>query len=754
MKYSVLLCALMFAASSWSQCTFSIQGKVIDQHDGSWIRDARITLKGEGKGTYSDSLGFYKIDQICAGAHVLQVSHHLGCEPLKLELVLTKDTLVDLQIEFHFLEIEDMEVNFYRFDRALENQQELKEEDRRASASQNLGNQLAKMPGVEVLSTGASVSKPVIRGLHSNRVLVWNNGVRQEGQQWGGEHGPEVDPFFYSDISVIKGPGSIRYGADAMGGVVRASLDTWQEKKGYFFHSQSGLTSNGQQGFQSVLLGNQSKRFPAFKWKIGGSSKIAGDQHTADYLLTNTGFRELNLLSFLIYEKGKNKWTFNYTQFNTELAVLKASHLGNLSDLQQAIKADRPLVEEPFSYAIQAPKQQINHHIARLSWKHQFSSKWDLEVDGSQQFNNRLEYDVHSKNGEADFQLNLTTYQGNVILSCKLNERNSIEMGTNGQYQENKRAGRFLVPNFKQTNAGSFVQWNRTTNKWTTVAGVRYDKIQQTAFTYLKDSLINKAKEFSGLSGNVGASRSFGHHWLVKEKFSYGWRMPNISELYSNGLHHGAAAIEVGNEQLTEEQMLAHQTSAAFKSRRFRAELDLYQYYFLNYIYLNPADQFVLSIKGAFPEFTYQQTEAFFNGLEAQISFDWTKWFIQNLNYTMVRAIDLQARNFLYGIPADRMASELICLLPFWEGKLRLNNIFVAKQNRVEMNADFADTPDGYYLLNLDFSAQLPTKKGAYFINLGVQNLTNSAYRSYLSRYRYFADNLGRNFTMTFTIKL
>lgn len=754
MKYSVWLCVMILSFSAWSQCDFTLTGKVYDLHDGKVISDARITLKNEGKGAYSDSLGYYQIPNLCSGEHQLVVSHHLGCEPLKMSFTLEADTNINLFIEFHLLELDDMEASHFRLNRNLENEAQLNTEDRRSLASQNLGNQLSKLPGVSVISTGSSVSKPVVRGLHSNRVLVWNDGVRQEGQQWGGEHGPEVDPFFYSDISVVKGPGEIRYGADAMGGIVRASLDNWPKDKAFFFNSQSGFASNGRQGFQSLLLGGQVPKMKGLKWKVGSSAKMAGDQQTAQYYLTNTGYRELNVLALVVYEKNKNKWQAQYSQFNTELGVLKASHLGNLSDLKQAISSDRPLVEEPFSYTIQSPKQQINHEIVKLAWDYRFSSKLKLETDASRQFNNRLEYDADSKEGEVDFQLNLITYQANSNLNWKLNDQHVFDFGFQLQYQENKRAGRFLVPNYKQKNAGIYGQWKRTTNKWITEAGIRMDMAQQSAFSYIKDSLVTKSKQYDGLAGNLGVSRVFGHHWVLKERVSYRWRMPNISELYSNGLHHGAAAIEVGNENLTEEEMFAHQTSAQFKSKRFQANVDLYQYYFLNYIYLKPGDVFVLSIKGAFPEFAYEQTKALVNGFEAECSYEWSSWLEQGISYAMVRAIDLEQKAFLFGIPADQISSELIFSLPFWESKLKVNNQWVSKQNRVEPGVDFAPTPEGYFLMDVDFGMQIPSRKGAYYLNFGITNLTNSAYRSYLSRYRYFADNLGRNFTLTFTINL
>ncbi|MBU2018364.1 MAG: TonB-dependent receptor [Bacteroidetes bacterium] len=757
MKATMLLLALFFSTIVFSQCNLTISGQVIDIHDNSIVEQAKISLKGYNSGAYSDSLGRYSIPNLCPGSYQIIVSHHLGCKPLRFEFNLKQDTVLNLNIEFHLLELHDVNADAYVLDRSVSSETELSVRSQTLNAGKTLGDMLGEIPGISTFNTGVSISKPIIRGMHSNRLILLNNGVRQEGQQWGGEHAPEVDGLLNESLSVVKGASAVRYGPEAFGGVVKVSPGDWGDQN-WSGKSSVGAVSNGRMYFGSTRLENNSIRFKGLHFRAGVSYKKSGDQNTPTYILSNTGYEEFNYFGQIGYQKGKHSFDAFHSQFTTTLGILAASHLGNLTDLKQAISNETPLIIDPFTYDIKAPSQQIEHSISKLAYAYIRNPKQQIELDYSFQFNNRLEIDEGQDNSQSpDFQLNLSTHQLNVAAEQKFSKGVKIEIGMNGQYQENKGVGRFLIPNYVKQNVGAFLIYAKKWDYWALESGVRVDNFYLQSFYFEEKELVKPILTFSKPSANLGLSRLFGHHWIVRSNAAYSWRPPSISELYSNGLHHGAAAIEIGDKSLKEESVFSLQTSGEFKSNRLTAQVELYQYYFNNYIFLNPSNEFVLTIKGAFPEFRFKEIEAFYSGVESWVNFKWYKWLSQEVSHSLVRVIDLTNKAFVVGIAPDYLQNEFQ-FTPQLKKKnintfLAISNSYRSKQNRVEENADYALPPDGVFLINIKSQTSFEKNGRTFVLSGSVENLLNTKYRSYLNRYRYFSDEIGRSFRLNFQIK-
>ena len=444
MKIIIYCCFLIVSINMLyaQECNIRIRGEVTDRHDGHPIPSAKIYIKGTNVQTETDSSGFYQLDGLCSGLIQLVCFHHVGCEPERKEILLIENTQVDFSIEYHLLELEEANVVYYVLDNSPISIVKMSEIDKLNGAGKTLGEQLTQIPGVQTLSTGASISKPVIHGLHSNRIVLMNNGVRQEGQQWGSEHAPEIDPFLSTEMSVVKGASAVKYGPEALGGVLLMDPSPWTLKKGWKSDFLTGFYSNGRQGFGSLKIENNSKKISGLSFRGHGSIKKSGNISAPNYSMGNTGFLEYNFSVASRYIFGKNSFEVFYSQFNTKLGIFAGSHIGNLSDLQAAFVAKEPLVKSEFTYAIVPPSQTISHELLKADYQRKWNQRQQSSLAYSRQINDRSEYDADQKTSTAneelvpDFRLRLTTNAIDFIHKSKWGEKLETQIGTQLTYQK------------------------------------------------------------------------------------------------------------------------------------------------------------------------------------------------------------------------------------------------------------------------------------------------------------------------------
>ena len=255
----VLFLAMSLMQYAQNQCDLSISGRIIDEHDGSALSFANIQVIGQGIATMSDTSGVYSLSKVCPGRLILACSH-VGCETIYDTLHVTKNTEHNFYPEHHMELLNMVSINEERKRESVALiETQVPELERKLG--QTLGQALEGITGVNNLSTGATISKPIVHGLHSNRLLVMNNGVRQEGQQWGNEHAPEIDQAVADELAVIKGASSVKYGPDAIGGVVIVNPKPMPDS----FGVGGGVTlvgqSNGLGGNTSAYLDGKFKIF-------------------------------------------------------------------------------------------------------------------------------------------------------------------------------------------------------------------------------------------------------------------------------------------------------------------------------------------------------------------------------------------------------------------------------------------------------------------------------------------------------------
>ena len=284
----------LMAQQNEKDCVYTLRGKVIDKHNKEVLPYATIVIKNTKFAANTDSLGVFNFNNLCAGHYTL-ISSHLDCENVQMEVNLYENTEIDILQEHHAKELQQLVIAAQRTPAQQSlNMSTLDIREMAISSGKPLGEMLKGITGVNSLQTGSSISKPIIHGLHSNRIIIMNNGVRQEGQQWGSEHGPEIDPFVADKISVIKGAAGVRYGPDALAGVVLIEPNALRDSAGYDAILHLVGASNGLQGTTSGIFNGNIKQLNGLNFRLQGTLKQAGNSNTPDYYLKNTGFTEKN----------------------------------------------------------------------------------------------------------------------------------------------------------------------------------------------------------------------------------------------------------------------------------------------------------------------------------------------------------------------------------------------------------------------------------------------------------------------------
>lgn len=751
--------------SQTDTCKSSLSGKVLDNHDRTPLEYASIYIVELNKGTSSDSKGFYKIENICDGAYTIKISH-IGCTSIEDKITVRGNTIKNFYPEHHAEILNGIEVTAEKpIEQTTQVKNEVSDEKLNQSKGQSLGDALKNITGVNTLNTGNSISKPVIHGMHSNRILILNNGIRQEGQQWGIEHAPEVDPFIANKISVIKGANSIRYGSDAIAGVVLVETKPMRDSAGIGGEVNVVGMSNGKGGTTSAYLEGNFNKIKAFSWRVQGTLKQSGNISAPKYILINTGVKEYNFSYSLGWKKEKYGVELFYSQFNTTLGIFSASHIGNLTDLNYAFSSPVPLETGPFTYDLKRPYQHIEHELFKLKSYFYTGSKGKLLFTYARQYNLRYEYDKHTPLNDSlkalnrpDLQFEITSHSADLVWEHNTFKNFSGSIGLTTITQGNTYEGRALIPNFRNYSGGLFwiERWRK--KKFELEGGIRYDykwlKIYR--YQYIGNAtyeLVTPLHIFHNVTLNLGTIYRVDS--ILNFSFNLGtaWRAPNVSELYSNGLHHGAAAIEYGNDSLSSERTYNAIFAMRFTpNKRLRVEASPYVHYFDNFIYRQPSLSPVLTIRGAYPAFYFKQANTFLWGCDFNISHNLIKSFEISGKASLLRAKNLSENNWLIMMPADRFETEITYR---FKKRKRLNVsyvsasvLYVNKQWRVPVNIDFAPPPSNYYLLNIHTSIITKIKNQDVEFGISIFNALNQSYRDYLDRFRYYTDAMGRNIVL------
>jgi iron complex outermembrane recepter protein len=754
--------AVMHAVCLAQECDGQLQVRIVDAHTHTAVPKARLLVDGK-KHVEADSLGFALLTDLCPESIVLTCIPHFGCEPVEAIVQFPFDSLFVFSVEVHDEELDEQIVTAYRFNRDPRAVMSVDPSDLSAVRGSTLGDQVERIPGVTALRTGSNIVKPVINGLHSNRVVVVNNGVRQEGQQWGSEHAPEIDPNLASSLSVVQGASGLEYGPDAIGGALIVEPEPLRYRLPSAGWVKAGAATNGRALSSAALLGGSLFKNGNFAYRAHASGRMNGTLAAPDYLLANTAANEYSFSAAAGYKGTRFEADYFYSSFTTHLGIFAGSHIGNLTDLQAAIAGEEPKYQGEHTYEILNPKQFVQHQLNRAKLVYRWTEKVSTSLTAGYQYNLRREYDTHKAYNDSiaalglpDFELNLWTTTADLGNEWRHGERWTSRFGASLFSQDNAYAGRFFIPNFRKLQYGAWYLLRFAGKKWNAEAGARFDRSALKVYYYEGAALQTPERNFSGISSSVGFSRLLGHHWNVRLNAGTAWRPPSVNELYSKGLHHGAAAIENGNAGLQTERSLQLQTGVHYKSGFAEIELNAFANRMNGYISLIPSFPPALTIAGAFPVFGYRQLDAMLSGVNFSADLRFLRIMSWSLRGSLLNAVSLDNDSLLYGIPYNRITSSLGLRVKRgerWQLFAEISGQMVFARDRASFIPDYAADPDGYFLLGGSLGVDWFAKeKQKIQVVLTGSNLLNTRYRDYLNRFRYYADELGTNLNLTIRV--
>mgnify|MGYP002145760704 CR=1 FL=1 len=759
-----LLCALLVTGISKAQCVFELKGVVRDADTREPLGYSNIVIVELQRGASSDEDGKFVIKGLCAGTYTVHVSH-LSCESREMKIKLDSSQVINFMLPHNANELKEICIAVEK--KREQTTQALTEIEGRSldkTRGESLGESLKAVTGVSALKTGSSVSKPIIHGMHSNRVLILNNGIRQEGQQWGSEHAPEIDPFIASRLTVIKGASAVRYGSDAIAGVILVEPAPLPDTAGISGELNLVGYSNNREGVVSGIVQQNFSKLKPLSWRLQGTLKKGGTVKTPDYYLKNTGYEEKNFSAAAGWNSSQYGIEVFYSQFNTKTGIFSGSHIGNLTDLMAAFNRDEPLETTSFNYRIDRPYQVSEHELFKLkAWL--FTGKTGkLSLVAARQYNLRYEYDKHRPLNDELAALNLpeltyeiTSQSADLIWEHEQWAGIKGQIGISGMHQGNTFEGRMFIPNYVNNTAGIFVIERWKQNKLELEAGARFDTKALTIYERESTGVRSIPFNYTNVSGTAGAVYEFTEHAKVSLNAGTAWRSPGVNELFSDGLHHGAAAIEKGDSSLVPERSINLVAAVNIHDhRKFAIEVSGYYHLIQNFIYLNPELPPSLTIHGAFPTFYYRQTDATFRGVDLMGKYQVAKGASLHFRADILRAYNEDLHQYLALMPADHYETGVDLALPsqgvFSESYAGVSFDVTAKQGKVSDDADYVKAPDGYTLLNAEAGTTITIKSFKAVISIAAQNILNTRYRNYLNRFRYYADDEGRNISVKLKI--
>jgi iron complex outermembrane recepter protein len=765
-RWSFLFMTIVFMSTyltvnaQGQNCKLVLSGNVIDASNNAPLEKAVVEIKELGLKFVTDVKGQYHFYDLCAGNYTIVVNH-ISCDSVVLKTAVQRNQIKNFRLPHSFNQLETVSVRSKKDLMVNTIREELSAKAIEKTRGQSLGEILKQVNGVAVLQTGSTIFKPVIHGLHSQRILLVNNGVRLESQQWGTDHAPEIDPFIADKFTVLKGAGALRYGSDAIAGAVLIEPKPLLKQAGKNAEFNSTYFSNNRQYVFNGMYEASPLNLPEFSYRIQATYKKGGNARTPDYWLYNTGLEEFNYSATAGYRKNRFNTELFFSSFQTALGIFMGAHVGNLTDLQNAIQSKKPIQNiDQFSYEILRPRQSVQHTTVKSKSQYLLLNDHKINLILSYQSNVRQEYDRALLSPRPELDLNITTTLVDLNYESASSKKRQYAFGTNAMLQENVWTGsRFFIPNFRVQNIALYATQSLNLNDWMLDGGLRYDFKSLTTFRNQNDALSSIERTFGNASGTLGATYKITPNlrWLINSAFA--WRAPQVNELYVNGLHHGTASFEIGNPDLKSEKALNFSTQLKYQSdSSWQVDLTLYNNIINDFINMNPSTPATLTLRGAYPTFKFIQTNALLRGLDLSVQKTINAHLSTSAKTALLWATDRKTNDWLIQMPANRVEGEFTYsfnsdILKNAAVELRL--LHMMQQTRIPKNIpDYLPPPAAYNLLNLDFNADVMLGKQTINLGLAVLNVLNERYRDYMNRFRYFNDEPGRSINVRCKIKL
>lgn len=790
-KFLIAIPFLLSAALCFAQpsARINLTGKITDAHTGDPLPGATVFMADIRIGATADSSGNYNFNNLPSGHHTIEVSY-AGFNTQVIHIDVYASMVKNFAIAPSVTEQAGVTITGVAHATTLRDApipvSVMRRQEMLQTPATNIIDLISRQPGVTQVSTGPAISKPVIRGLGFNRVVVVNDGVRQEGQQWGAEHGIEIDELSVQRAEVLKGPSSLMYGSDALAGVVNFVTNV-PVPEGTV---RGNILANYQSNNALLgLNGNIAGHLNGFNWNAYLTNRSAKDyQNKYDGRVLNSRFKETNFGGYV----GLNKsWGFSHLIFsalNQDLGMVEGDRDdatgGFLVYPESAL--ERVATKSDFeSRTPLVPYQNVQHY--KLVSDNNFNvGRSRLKLNLSYQNNLRKELGEVEHADEPHLFFDLKTLGYNLQLTLPQTRDWQTTVGVSGMHQANTNKGEeAIIPDYSLFDAGAFVFMQRFFTKTTLTGGFRFDNRSVSAKQTMEhghEKFEPFTRNFSNFSGSAGISYHPVEKLTLKANLARGFRAPTLSELASNGGHEGTNRFEYGQRDLSSEKSLQADAGVVVDAVHFSLTVNAFYNRINDFIFYQRlqsslgGDSLVTDHGETLEAFGFNQRDAKLAGFEVQLDLhphplDWLH-FENTFSFVRGRFDNaLDGSNNLPLIPAARLNSELRFDLKKWGKGLRnlyflveANSVFRQSKAFTGYNTETA-TP-GYVLLNSGLGADLTSRKGTTLASLhfAVNNLTDQAYQDHLSRLKYTAVNnvtgrqgvfnMGRNFSVKVNVPI
>ncbi|MEP7230630.1 MAG: TonB-dependent receptor [Ginsengibacter sp.] len=797
-KYIALLFAAFFTSfqltAQKNQDRFSFSGNITAVASNAPLAGATVYIADLKKGAVANSAGYFQINNIPHGSYLVEI-RFVGYNSILKNISFEKN--IEENYSLGISVTEETEIVVTGSSKATSIRRNpipiisISKQYLQQNLSTNVIDAISKVPGINAVTTGPNVSKPFIRGLGFNRILTLYDGVRQEGQQWGDEHGIEVDQNTVDKVEVVKGPASLIYGSDAVAGVVNlipANPPLDGKITGNILNEYQ--TNNRLIENSASIAGNNN----GFSWGGTFTHKLATNyKNKYDGRVYNTGFAETDASAIFGLSR---KWGYSHlglSMFDDLQEIPDGSRDSATRKFTKQITEDdlyRPIVSnaELSSYKISKLHQHVQHY--RIYSSNSFSlGGGRLAVNLAFQRSLRREFS-HPEVDVPGLFLELNTYSYD--LKYYFHEYNglSITTGINGLYQDNKvnDGTEFIIPSYHQFDLGPFLFIKKSIGKFELAGGLRYDvrnfynealytstdlvtgfdkPVYGIDTTGANNPFSRYSHTFSGMSGSAGLSYKLSDAFSIKANIGRGFRAPNISEISSNGVHPGTNAYQIGNVNFKPEFNLQEDLGVSYNSKHITINAEVFNNDIQNYIYnqklLGSNGQDSVIVPGN-QTFKFQAAKANLYGGELSVDLhphplDWLHFenslsVVYGVNKGILGQPKLSdSAKYLPFIPPLHTFSELRANIKkignhLTNAFVKIQMEYYARQSRAYLENDTETPTPGYTVFNTGIGTDVVNKKGNTILTLNIiaDNIFKIAYQSHLNRLKYFEDYPG-NFT-------
>lgn len=755
----ILMISMRVSASAGSFA--EIRGKVTDASTQAPLSGASIYISDLKATAISNANGEFLIKNVPAKGRFLVEVKYLGYKTTSQWIDLSQNQTLQFQLEPSIIESAEVVITGTPFSANNKSNSlavvSVNREKLAQSAGTNLVDAIAKVPGISQVTTGGAISKPTIRGLGYNRVLTMVDGVREEAQQWGDEHGIEADQFSAARVEILKGPASLLYGSDALGGVINI-IDDLVPEEGRFGgqFTTNYATNNGLTGSSLMLQGNSD----GFVYRGRVSYKNAYGFGYKGKTVPNSGFNESAVGGMLGFNKSWGYTHLNFSRFNTNIGLVEEGPDtdGHYVDEEGNVVTNAAAR----SRSLELPYQNIHHYRLALNSNILLGGGQLKSTFG---FQDNIRKEFEESKDEPGLHLDLRSFTYDLKYSFPARVQWEPTLGLQGMSQQNVNHGdEYLIPDYTGNNIGLFAYLKRNFDKGAVNFGLRYDYKNITGKQLIDgDEEVFSAFEnsFSNLSGSVGLSYELSDKLIFRANAGSGFRAPNIAEMGANGRHEGTFRYEIGNPGLKQETSLQFDLGLTYTSERITVGLNAYKNRIYHYIYSGNFNQETIDFEdedgmsSTLPVYRFVQTNADLIGGEASVDFHLVKSVHFENTFSYVKGTNRATGLPLPFIPAASLNNELRFepeIKGFTDGfvKIGLNNVF--KQGRFD---SFETETAGYTLIDAGIGSAFKVKNGKINVWITGQNLGNKLYFNHLSRYKPAGIyNPGRNISFGINIPI